>query len=528
MAYVPDPTDITQPIDSVKAGTANEEFRALKAYIQGLVLGAVSQGPTVRQCALAGSLDSNGDPNFLSAGTGLALNLAALDAPLVLTYAAGSGAAGDINYSEAVGADATDVVTGLAPSNLSYITKLFNGAWDKTLAPCQYGKVFDKTAQMLMRWPGINGAVSSTEDFGNTLTFAGNAAVSTAVQILGQNTLAVDGAGDFVTVPFTSFGSGSWEIFGSFRTTSLAVLQHLFQIVNAGGLGVIFRITVAGLVNLFISNDGATQNIANGTAGTTVIAINTTYYYRLVFDALAGTYRLYLSNNGAAEVQDISVASALLVCSTATWTIGTVGADEFTGNIGFTGFRRFASFTSAQAVGPTVAPTFADVKSDFFNTQQMKMYEVTAVSTVAGTAPAMTAINKLHLAEAATGVATVTSVTNYAYKAKYSLSPVAVPANGTAVTAPHNIGVPGNFINSDIGLLCVSADSGKGAIIGDYTQVTPADNGVAAGSAIFTGRLSAVLNGSYTQISFGAKTSGARTGFTVANWKVTGTFRRSF
>ena len=34
-AYVPDPTDATQPLDSVKASTAAAEFRALKAYIAG-------------------------------------------------------------------------------------------------------------------------------------------------------------------------------------------------------------------------------------------------------------------------------------------------------------------------------------------------------------------------------------------------------------------------------------------------------------------------------------------------------------
>lgn len=39
MAYVPDPTDVTQPIESVLASTAAAEFRALKQYIQSLVLG---------------------------------------------------------------------------------------------------------------------------------------------------------------------------------------------------------------------------------------------------------------------------------------------------------------------------------------------------------------------------------------------------------------------------------------------------------------------------------------------------------
>lgn len=36
MAYIPDPTDASQPVGTVKASTAAAEFRALKAYIAGI------------------------------------------------------------------------------------------------------------------------------------------------------------------------------------------------------------------------------------------------------------------------------------------------------------------------------------------------------------------------------------------------------------------------------------------------------------------------------------------------------------
>lgn len=39
MAYVPNPTDVTQPVESVLAQTAAAEFRALKAYIATIVSG---------------------------------------------------------------------------------------------------------------------------------------------------------------------------------------------------------------------------------------------------------------------------------------------------------------------------------------------------------------------------------------------------------------------------------------------------------------------------------------------------------
>lgn len=52
MAYTPNPVDASQPIDSVFASTAAAEFRALKAYIQSIVSGAVlgNQTPGMIAC----------------------------------------------------------------------------------------------------------------------------------------------------------------------------------------------------------------------------------------------------------------------------------------------------------------------------------------------------------------------------------------------------------------------------------------------------------------------------------------------
>lgn len=37
MAYVPNPTDASQPVEGVVAGTAAAEFRAIKAYLNSIV-----------------------------------------------------------------------------------------------------------------------------------------------------------------------------------------------------------------------------------------------------------------------------------------------------------------------------------------------------------------------------------------------------------------------------------------------------------------------------------------------------------
>lgn len=52
MAYVPNPTDATQPVESVFAKTAAAEFRALKAYVQSIVSGGGLGVATPGQVAL--------------------------------------------------------------------------------------------------------------------------------------------------------------------------------------------------------------------------------------------------------------------------------------------------------------------------------------------------------------------------------------------------------------------------------------------------------------------------------------------
>jgi hypothetical protein len=521
MAYTPDPTDITQPIGSVKAGTADEEFRALKAYIQGLVLGAVSQGPTVRQTALAGKQDANGDAAFLVAGTGLAINLLGLDQPLSLTYAAGSGAAGDINYSEAFGADTNDIVTGLAPSNLTYITKIFNGAWGKSLGPPSYDRVYDKTKQMLFRWPGINNAVTSTEDFGNAMTFAGNAKLSTGTQILGLNTLALDGTGDYVDAPVPNLGSGAWEFFGSFRTASLAAAQNVFSLGNAAGFGLLLRIQTTGKLAMFVSSNGTSFNVANATAGTATLVINTTYYFRFAFDPVAGTYRFYLSDNGAAETLDLSVASALITTASAlSFRIGASavgGSEAFNGNIGYLGFRKWVSSTTATAVGPTVAPTFADVALDWFSTSQMKMYQITAASVVSGTNPTMVAVNKIYLGEITTGAATVTSAVSYAFKGAYESSFTATLPLNVLASKTSNIGVADQ--NAKVVMECILADAGF--VVGErvyFSTDNPGASGNFSGSLITTTKntVSFFKANLYYASDHGSNTAST---LTVASWK---------
>lgn len=58
MAYIPDPTDITQPVDSVKASTAAAEFRSLKQYIA--MLAGLNPNPALGSLTVAGTVTAGG------------------------------------------------------------------------------------------------------------------------------------------------------------------------------------------------------------------------------------------------------------------------------------------------------------------------------------------------------------------------------------------------------------------------------------------------------------------------------------
>lgn len=85
MAYTPNPTDVTQPVESVLAKTAAAEFRALKVYIQSIVSGGGLGVATPGQVAafpgntpLAGWLELDGSIQVRAAQVNLWANAQAL------------------------------------------------------------------------------------------------------------------------------------------------------------------------------------------------------------------------------------------------------------------------------------------------------------------------------------------------------------------------------------------------------------------------------------------------------------------
>lgn len=89
------------------------------APIWAALPGASSQTPPVRQTVLASSVDSNGLPNFITTGSGLAVNIAATTTPIYMTAANGFAATGATDRIGAISADTT--ITGLTASSTNYL-----------------------------------------------------------------------------------------------------------------------------------------------------------------------------------------------------------------------------------------------------------------------------------------------------------------------------------------------------------------------------------------------------------------------
>jgi len=540
MPYIVSPTDATTPQNNQGAAQGAEEFRALKAYLQTLTISAGKSLGATRQTILFGPTDANGLPNFLAAGTGLTVDLTTAARATIMAFAVGyNPTIGSIDRYSQLTNDANGV-TNLLPSNTSYITADYSTVdsvvWNNYLVPSQYGFIFDRTQGALLNFEGIDASTTFLDDFGNTWTGIGNAQIDTAQFKFGTSSLLLDGTGDAIKCTnITTLGASSWEISTWVRWNSLpgaAARQNIFSFAQAASIfGVnLWLFNNAGTIRLEISlsSNGTSHDIASGTTGTnTVWAANTWYKVRLVFDALGGTYRVYLSIAGAAETQDISVASAVKICGIAEASIGadTVDANGINGWIDAFRFIRCATTTAIETPSAS-APQITDFPYHWFSISEMRMYEITGVSSAAGSNPLMTIKERLFVAEADTSGAAVTAVRNYAYRGLYRAS-AAWPAVGTAVNLSHNIGVSPEFIAPLLRAICKTADGGftPGDIMPGVTQTSTAES-----SNVYT---RSSVSGGFTTGNTSAlillnRTTGVGAVAVAANWNYLFTAQRIF
>lgn len=470
--------------------------------------------PHVRQTQLYGAVDSSGYNNTLSAGAALNFNVAAATTNAVFTYSQGLA-----NRISALAADASNQGS-LAASNTNYIYNDYATAstvtWASGLVPPQYGYAFDKTQNAILNFEGTNGATTTTDDFGNTWTLTTDT-ISTGQFKFGASSLLCTAAGYCRNTTITSFGSGSWELSLWFRHTTVGATQYLVAAWSGSGVGLTLRVSNLDKLTLALSSDGTTNNILAATSGATNIAISTWHRARVVFDALAGTYRAYLSINGAAETQEVTVSSTARLCAFTDFRIGndTGGATGMIGNIDAFSLWRAATST-ATATPSASAPTITDQKVHWFDIPSMTMREVTAASASAGTNPTFTSRNRVFVGEQDTNGSTVTATRNYALRGQYTSALIAMPGVSTATSVNHNIGT--NLVKSRVRLVNQIAEAGFSP--GDIVENWGTYNGTLVyPPQVFTSSLAMSTVRLSNLDIFSNKTTGASTNGTPANWK---------
>lgn len=409
-----------------------------------------------RQSVIFGSRDSSGLPNFITAGAGLNYNVAATTTPVVMAFAGGYGSAGATDLLARLIADQSNQATLIA-SNTNYNTADYVSAssvtWGSYLVPPQYGEVFDKTQNSLLNFEAADASTSMIDAFGNTWTATANAQIDTAQFKFGASSLLLDGTGDYIeSSNFTSLGSGSWELSCWFRCPS-SQTGTLIAAENASGFGaVVYWNHNAGTPKLgfAISSNGTSNDLVNVATATTTLSVNTWYKARVVFDALAGTYRLYLSNNGAAETQESTTSSTTRVCAITKMRLGRSAqlAGDFNGWIDAFRFVRCAT-TTATATPSASAPAISDYPVHWFDVGGMTMYEATAASASAGTNPTFTARNRLFHSEQDTNGSAVTATRVYSLRGETVVDSAAL-AVSQEQTLAHNLGVQPRIVVTNL------------------------------------------------------------------------------
>lgn len=544
--YVVNPLDSTSPLDTNVARKGAAELRAMKARINAIALGAAGNQAQVRQTVLQGLLTAAGIPSMLVASaTALGMDLKATTLAVILAYSAGFTAQGNADAIEQVIADQVNYWALLPVSNTSYlgITRVGAGALTpfQTLAPPQYGDIYDQGKQSVLQFSGAAGSVVFLDDFGNTWTAQGGAKIQTNNIKFGTGALggagatnALNGVADYIkSTSITSVGLFGWSI--RCWATPLNALPGvgaqfaIMQFGNAATFGATLGIQNTGGVIKFaywLSSNGTAFDLASAVQGTTTPVLGTTYFIELTFDALSGNYRLYI--NGA---QESATATTVRLCNFTSLTIGanSIGTNLFQGYVDKPEFLPYCQHPAGTAYAvPTAAPNIAllNYASDWFDTQQMIMKTITGASVTAGVNPTFIQSYKLYVGEGDTGAAAISASRTYAYRGKYQSVDIQLPGIGTVNNFADNLGVPYKKVNSYI--RCRATENGY--VQGQILPYLPNAAGALTGNSfnIKDRNTSIVTIGSNSPDLMINQNTGVVAAATSANWGLFVTAERTF
>jgi hypothetical protein len=244
-----------------------------------------------------------------------------------------------------------------------------------------------------------------TDDWGNTWT-SGGQTFSSGTKKFGTHSCQLSGTASFVkSTQIANPGQGNWTISTQVNLTS-NVSAIIFAIGNSSTFGAIVSTSAAGKLVFNASSNGVSNDIASTVTGATTVTSGAFHHVELTFDG--SSYRVFL--DGGLEITVSS--SAIIVPDGAELDFGNVpgGGSPTAGFWDELDFVPYARHTAAFSA-PVAAYTIA---GDWFDTNQMVMKSATSAG------PTFTAVQRIYVAEAQTGAATVSSVYSYQPTRQYN------------------------------------------------------------------------------------------------------------
>ncbi len=165
------------------------------------------------------------------------------------------------------------------------------------------GDVYFPQTELLLPFDGSNGATATSDlsDNNHSVTFAGNAQISTAQSKVGGSSIYFDGSGDYISTPSSSafaFGTADFTIEFWVRRTGTGSYPYVFDFragVNAAVAYLYLRHSDSYKPQLSFSGSG----LITSTAG---LALNTWYHLAVVRSS--GTTTLYMDGSSVGSASD--------------------------------------------------------------------------------------------------------------------------------------------------------------------------------------------------------------------------------
>ncbi len=210
----------------------------------------------------------------------------------------------------------------------------------------------------LLHFNGTNTSTVFTEEYGHYFYGGNHTQLDTSNPKWGSASVKFDGTDDYMlSGDFNGLGD-TWTVEGWFRTDNVNTGTQGITLgtgVSVGGPSFYLAYNQGGdkKMNLFLSSDEATWDIANGNAGAKTDWVNDTWY-KWVLDFDGSDYRVYIGTSGALS-EDIKVTSSTHTSTVGAIWLGAYGTTNFflDGNIDevriTTGTSRYGGSASAEA-----------------------------------------------------------------------------------------------------------------------------------------------------------------------------------